>query len=77
MTAAPKPGSTITLPSRAQREECAAYAPLERNLTQFRLRHAENEEAIGLAASIEEEIEVFRAHHEHYGYVFYVMRRDD
>lgn len=67
------PVGHFVLPASAWLNEY--YAPLERNLAQFRLRYAGNAEATGLADHLAEEIDMFKKHHEHYGYVFYVMRR--
>lgn len=68
-----QPVGHFVLPAAAWLNEY--YAPLERNLEQFRERHAGNAEAAVVAAQIAEEIEMYRRHHEHYGYVFYVARR--
>ena len=70
-----RPVGHFTLPPSAWLDEY--YASLERNLEDFRKRHLAEPDAMTLADHIAEEIAVFRAHHQHYGYVFYVMRRDD
>ena len=50
------------------------YAPLRERLTGFRRRHADDEDALGVAAMTEREMELFEAYSDHYGYAFYVLR---
>lgn len=66
--------ATFRLPDAAWTE--GYYAPLRQRLTAFRRRHAQDEEALGVAAMTEQEMRLFDAHSEHYGYAFYVLRRD-
>ncbi len=51
------------------------YAPLRERLTEFRRRHADDDEALGVAAMTEREMELFETYSDHYGYAFYVLRR--
>ena len=54
------------------------YEPLLRNIAAFRARHPGDPVADAVAGQSELEIEIYRRHSEHYGYVFFVMRgRDD
>ena len=52
------------------------YAPLRERLTEFRRRHADDQEALGVAEETEREMELFEAYSNDYGYAFYVLRRD-
>jgi ubiquinone/menaquinone biosynthesis C-methylase UbiE len=52
------------------------YAPLRERLEEFRRRHAGDEEALGVAAMTDREMELFDAYSDYYGYAFYVLRRD-
>lgn len=65
--------ATFHLPETAWTE--GYYAPLRKRLTEFRRRHADDEEALGVAAMIEREMELFEAYSDDYGYAFYVLRR--
>ena len=53
------------------------YAPLQDNLKFFRERHEGNTDAAAIASESEREIDMFRQYHEHYGYVFFVMRKSN
>jgi SAM-dependent methyltransferase len=53
------------------------YTPLEERLARLRSRHAGDEAALAALDEEAREIEMFRAYHEHYGYVFYVLERSD
>lgn len=64
---------TFHLPDAAWTE--GYYAPLRERVTEFRRRHADQEDALEIAGMTEQEIELFAAHSNHYGYAFYVLRR--
>ena len=51
------------------------YVPLGAALERFRAAHAGDPEALEVAARSQFEIDVYRRHHEHFGYVFFVMQR--
>ncbi len=53
------------------------YVPLGEALGRFRKKHEGNAEALAVAARSQREIDVYRRHPETFGYVFFVMRRDD
>ena len=65
--------ATFHLPEAAWTE--GYYAPLRERLTEFRRRHADDEEALGVAATTEEEMRLFDTYSDDYGYAFYVLRR--
>jgi SAM-dependent methyltransferase len=50
------------------------YRPLQKHVTDFRLRHREEPDAQGLAARVQREIDVWHAYSEFYSYEFFVMR---
>jgi SAM-dependent methyltransferase len=50
------------------------YRPLQDNLTAFRMRRQGEADAQALADQVQREIDVWHAHSEFYGYVFFVMR---
>jgi ubiquinone/menaquinone biosynthesis C-methylase UbiE len=64
---------TFHLPDEAWSE--GYYGPLRARLPGFRERHAGEEEAMSVAAMTEEEMRLFEAHSDYYGYAFYVLRR--
>jgi SAM-dependent methyltransferase len=51
------------------------YAPGEARLIEVRARHAGEPETVALLDDIRREYDLFRAHSDAYGYVFYVMRK--
>ena len=53
------------------------YDPLVARMSALRARHADDPEALAGLDEEALEIELFRRYHDYYGYVFYVMRRDD
>ena len=53
------------------------YVPLEARLPELRRRHANDPEALAALDSEAEEIELFRRYANYYGYVFYVLQRDE
>ncbi len=53
------------------------YVPLRESLARFRAAHAGDAEALEVAAMSEHEIEMYRKHPGAFGYVFFVMRRDE
>jgi hypothetical protein len=65
--------ATFPLPDEAWTE--GYYAPLRRRLVEFRRRYAGDEDALGVAATTEREMELFEAYADYYGYAFYVLRR--
>ncbi len=50
------------------------YRPLQDNVNAFRGRHRNDAEARGLADGIQEEIDIWQAYAEFYGYEFFVLR---
>lgn len=52
------------------------YLPLAAGLERFRAAHADDPQALAVAARSEREIEVYRAHGDCFGYVFFVMARE-
>jgi len=67
--------ATFHLPEAAWTE--GYYAPLRERLTEFRRRHADDQEALGVAAMTEQEMGLFEAYSDYYGYAFYVLRREE
>lgn len=65
--------ATFRLPDTAWTE--GYYAPVRERLPEFRRRHANDEEAQEVAAMTEQEIELFEAYSDYYGYAFYVLRK--
>jgi len=53
------------------------YVPLADSLERFRAAHAADAEAMDVAARSQHEIDLYRKYPEHFGYVFFVMKRDD
>lgn len=53
------------------------YTPISARLPEFRLRYANDPEALAIIESEEVEIDLFRRYSAWYGYVFYIMRRSD
>lgn len=51
------------------------YLPLEKRISLLRERHAPDPGRDEVLQSIQTEIEIYRKHHDYYGYVFYVMSR--
>lgn len=49
------------------------YVPMATLLAQFRIRHADEPDALGVAAMLEHEIEMYRRYPGAFGYVFFVM----
>jgi SAM-dependent methyltransferase len=53
------------------------YVPLGQRLEQFRESHADDKEALAVAARSQDEIELYRKYTGAFGYVFFVMQRDE
>lgn len=53
------------------------YVPLSASLERFRAAHAGDPEALEVAARSEQEIEVYRRYPGAFGYVFFILQRDD
>ncbi|MFC1762718.1 class I SAM-dependent methyltransferase [Planctomycetota bacterium] len=53
------------------------YQPLEAQITHLRQDHADDDSALILLNTLQQEIDMYRKYHEYYGYVFYVMQRTD
>jgi len=53
------------------------YVPLGECLDRFRARHAGDPEALEVAARSQHEIDMYRKHPGAFGYVFFVMQRDE
>jgi SAM-dependent methyltransferase len=53
------------------------YLPLGRRLERFRESHAGDEEALAVAARSQNEIDLYRKHSGAFGYVFFIMQRDE
>lgn len=53
------------------------YVPLAASLERFRALHADEPEALAVAARSQRELELYLKHRGSYGYVFFVMQRDD
>lgn len=53
------------------------YVPLGNCLEHFRRSHADNPDALEVAARSEHEIEVYRKYADTFGYVFFIMQRDE
>jgi ubiquinone/menaquinone biosynthesis C-methylase UbiE len=53
------------------------YVPLGESLERFRKRHAGDPEALEVASRSQREIDLYRKHAGTFGYVFFVMQRDD
>ncbi len=53
------------------------YVHLGERLERFRREHAGEEEALAVAARSEQEIELYRRHPGTFGYIFFVLQRDD
>jgi hypothetical protein len=53
------------------------YEPLGRNLGVFKANHQRDQVAEAIAGQSEREIEMFRRYSDHYGSVFFVMRRSE
>jgi ubiquinone/menaquinone biosynthesis C-methylase UbiE len=51
------------------------YTPLEAHVKTMRSKYAGNEDALSVIEAAQLEIDLFRKHSDHYGYVFFVMRR--
>jgi SAM-dependent methyltransferase len=50
------------------------YQPLQQNVAMFRERHRHEADAVEVAASVQQEIEIWRKYGEFYEYEFFVMR---
>jgi SAM-dependent methyltransferase len=50
------------------------YGPLQRNIEEFRDRHAGEADAMEIADEAQREIDIWRAYSEFYGYEFFVLR---
>ena len=50
------------------------YRPLQDNVTAFRQRHHDAPDALELADQCQEEIDIWHAYSEYYGYEFFVLR---
>lgn len=53
------------------------YLPLADCLERFRTAHAGTPEALAVAERSQHEIDLYRRHKEAFGYVFFVLQRDD
>ena len=53
------------------------YVPLGECLERFRRSHSGNPEALDVASKIQHEIDLYRKHPGAYGYIFFVMQRDE
>lgn len=53
------------------------YIPLEINIKKFREKHKDNQEALNYADSEQQEIDFYRKYSDYYGYVFFVMKKED
>jgi SAM-dependent methyltransferase len=53
------------------------YAPMDANLERFRRDHAGDPEALAVAAQLQHEIDLYRKYRGDFGYVFFVLQRDD
>jgi SAM-dependent methyltransferase len=53
------------------------YVPLGECLDRFCRSHAGDPEALAVASRSQHEIELYRKHPEHFGYVFFVVQRDE
>ena len=51
------------------------YDPLEERLAEFRKRCSDEPEQLAIIDSCQAEIDLYRRHSEHYGYVFFLLRR--
>jgi ubiquinone/menaquinone biosynthesis C-methylase UbiE len=51
------------------------YVPLAESLKRFTAKHVSDPEALGVAARSQFEIDIYRKYPEHFGYVFFVMKR--
>jgi hypothetical protein len=51
------------------------YAPAEKRLEELRVKYVDDHEALARLDEARREHDLFRAHHDSYGYVFYVMRK--
>jgi SAM-dependent methyltransferase len=68
-----EPVAHFTLPASAWWDEY--YGPLERKIAEFQARHSDETDAWELAASVQREIDMWKAHSDCYGYEFFVMRK--
>lgn len=50
------------------------YTPLEQRLAEFTVKYQHDEEALKILQGFQQEIDLYRKHHEYYGYVFYVLK---
>jgi len=53
------------------------YVPLAESLGRFKAKYANDPEALAVAARSQYEIDIYRKYPEHFGYVFFVMKRVD
>jgi hypothetical protein len=53
------------------------YAPLGERLERFRESHAGDDEALAVAARSQNEIDLYRKYPGAFGYVFFIMQRDE
>lgn len=51
------------------------YVPLESNLNRVRLEKQQDESWSETLQSIQTEIETFKKHGKHYGYVYYILKK--
>ena len=51
------------------------YAPLKDNLPDFKKKYAKDEIALKVAAETEKEMEMYSKYSDHYGYVFYILKK--
>ena len=52
------------------------YASVEKKLTRFRHKYADDSEALAVLEEEQKEIDMYRKYSQYYGYVFYIARRD-
>lgn len=50
------------------------YRPLEKNITDFKIKYEGNQTAMDIAALEEKEISMYHHYHEYYGYVFFCLK---
>ncbi len=53
------------------------YVPLAESLARFKAKHADDPDALAVAQRSQFEIDIYRKYPEHFGYVFFVMKRDE
>jgi ubiquinone/menaquinone biosynthesis C-methylase UbiE len=51
------------------------YGPAERRVEELREKYSDDPDIVAMLEDVQREYEIFRDHHDAYGYVFYVMRK--